>query len=163
MAGNAQNIIIGAAQVLIAGADVGYTKGGTKVRYEPTFKEVEADQVSGVVRKARTLERMYVITTVLEVTLEHIRRAFMQPIANLSGSTLTLGYNSACWVDQVALTLVGVSPNCGIRTFSFPLCVTMGTREYIMKREEETAFEVEWEILKGAQGTFGTITDAVPT
>lgn len=160
MAGNADNIIIGAAQVSIGGSDVGYTKGGTRVRYEPTFIDVEADQAAGVVRKARSGERLYVVTTLLEVTLNLIRIAFMQPLANLSGSTLTLGYNDACWTDEQAITLVGVSPGCGTRTFTFAKCVTFGNREYAMQRDEETAFEVEFEVLKDSNGNFGTIVDS---
>jgi len=157
---NADNIIIGAAQVSIGGSDVGYTKGGVTVRYEPEFVDVIADQAVGVVRKGRSLERMYVMTTLLEVTLNQIRLAFMQPQANLSGQTLTLGYDDSCWVDEVAIVLVGVGPSCGTRTFTFSKCVTFGTREYTMQREEETAFEVEFEILKDSNGAFGTIVDS---
>jgi hypothetical protein len=159
MSGNANNILIGAAEVQIDSNDVGYTKGGTAVRYEPEFIEVMADQAVGVVRKARSLERMFVTTTMLEVTLEQIRVAFMQPSVNLNAATLTLGYNNACWVDEIALTLIGVSPGCGVRTWTFPRCVTFGTREYNMQREEETAFEVEFEILKDAAGHFGSVID----
>lgn len=160
MAGDANNIIIGAAEIAIDGTDVGFTKGGCTVRYAQEQVEVEADQAVGVVRKARKLERMYVKTTLLEVTLQQIRKAFMQPAANLSGSTLTLGYNNSCWVDEVALVLVGVAPGCGVRTFTFGKCVTFGEREYNMKRDEETAFEVEFECLKDSNGHFGTIVDS---
>ena len=157
---DANNIIVGAANVLIDGVDVGYTKGGVQVRYEPEFIDVMADQAVGVVRKARSLERMYVQTTLLEVTLSQIRRAFMQPSAQLVGSSLTLGYNNACWVEELAITLVGNSPSCGTRTWIFSKCVTFGSREYNMKREEETSFEVEFEILKDSLGHFGTVTDS---
>lgn len=160
MAGNADNIIIGAAQVFVGGVDVGFTKGGTSVRYEMEQIEVMADQAVGVVRKARSLERMYVSTTLLEVTLEQLRTAFMQPTANLSGATLTVGYNDSCWVDEVALSLVSSSPSCGTRTWSFAKCVTFGEREYNMQREEEVAFEVEFEVLKNADGEFGTVVDS---
>lgn len=158
--GTASNIIIGAANISIEGSDVGYTKGGVQVRYEPEFIDVMADQAVGVVRKARSLERMYVKTTLLEVTLAQVRRAFMQPHANLSGNSLTLGYNNACWVEELAIVLVGVSPGCGTRTWTFGRCVTFGSREYNMKREEETAFEVEFEIMKDSQGHFGTVVDS---
>src|SRR3990172_137189 len=152
MSGNANNILIGAAVVTLEGTDLGYTKGGTTVRYEPEFIDVMADQAVGVVRKARSLERMYVVTTMLEITLSNLRRAFMLPAAKLSGSTLTLGYNDACWVDEVSLSLAGKGPSCGTRTFAFPTCVTFGTKEYSMKREEETAFEVSFEVLKSSSG-----------
>lgn len=157
--GDADNIIVGAAEVQIDGTDVGFTKGGVTVRDEPEFIQIMADQVAGVVRVARTLDRMFVVTTILEVTLAQIKRAFMLPSVNLSGSTLTLGYNDACWVEEVSIVLVGVSPGCGTRTWTLPKCVTFGTSEYNMAREEETAFEIEFEILKDSSGIFGTIID----
>jgi hypothetical protein len=160
MAGDATKIIVGAATVSVGGVDVGYTKGGVTVRYEPEFIEVIADQAVGVVKKARSLERMYVTTTLLQVSLEEVRKSFMLPLAQLvSGSTLTLGYNNACWVDEVAISVVGKGPLCGTRTFTFAKCITFGTREYAMTREEEVAFEVEFEVLKDSSGNFGTIID----
>ena len=160
MAGNADNVIVGAADISIGGSDVGFTKGGVTVRYEPEFLAIKADQAVGTVRKARTDESMFVKTQLLEVTLERIRQAFMQPSDQLVGNTLTLGYNNACWVEELAVVLTGSSPGCGTRTFTFTKCITMGTREYNMQRDAETAFEVEFEILKAADGTFGTIIDS---
>jgi hypothetical protein len=164
MAGNADNILIGAAQVDIDGTDVGFTKGGTTVRYEPEFIDVMADQAVGVVRKARSLERMFVTTTLLEVTLEQIRLSFMQPATHLvGGSVLTLGYNDSCFVDELAIVLTGPGPGtgglCGTRVWTFPKCISFGTKEVAMTREEETSFEVEFEILKDANGNFGTVVD----
>ena len=159
MAVDAGNIVVGAATLSVAGTDIGYTKGGVSIRQEQTFLDVEADQAVGVVRKARTLERLYVKTMMLEVTLSNLRRAFMYPAANLVGSTLTLGYNNACWVDEVALVIVGPSPDCGTRTVTLTRCVKFSTIEYSMKRDEETAIEVEFEALKDASGHFGTMVD----
>jgi hypothetical protein len=157
---DATKIIVGAATLVVGGADLGYTKGGVTVRYEPEFIEVIADQAVGVVKKARSLERMYVTTTMLQVSLDQMRKSFMQPSSQLSGSILTIGYNDSCWVDEIAIVIVGKGPNCGVRTFSFGKCITFGTREYTMQREEEVAFEIEFEVLKTAAGVFGTITDS---
>ena len=107
MAGNADNIIVGAAEVQIDGTDVGYTQGGVSVRYESEVIDIFADQAVGVVKKARSSERMFVTTTLLEATLSQIRRAFMIPSAQLSVNSLTLGYNNACWVEELAITLIG--------------------------------------------------------
>ena len=160
MAGDATKIIVGAATVTVGGVDVGYTKGGVTVRYEPEFIEVIADQAVGVVKKARSLERMYVTTTLLQVSLEEVRKSVMLPGTQLDGSTLTLGYNNACWVDEVSIVIAGKGPNCGVRTFTFSKCITFGTREYNMTREEEVSFEVEFEVLKNSSGNFGTIVDS---
>jgi hypothetical protein len=160
MAGNANNIIVGSAQMLIGGVDIGYTKGGVSVMYGQEQLEVKADQAVGIVRKARTLETMKVKTTMLECTLEKLRRAFMLPNSALVSTTLTLGYNDSCWVDELAITLIGKSPSCGTRTFSFTKCITFGEREYAMKRDEEVSFMIEFECIKNSSGNFGTIVDS---
>ena len=161
MATDANNILIGAATLSVGGVDIGFTKGGVSIRHEQEFLKVMADQAVGVVRQARTMERMYVKTTMLEVTLSNLRKAFMYPSANLVGSTLTLGYNNACWVDAIQLIIVGVSPSCGTRTVTFPSAVKFNTTEYNMKRDEETAIEIEFEINKqGGSLIFGTMIDS---
>jgi len=153
------NIVVGAATVSLDGVDVGHTKGGATFRYEPDFFDVISDQSVGVVVKPRSLERMFVTTTFLEMTLANIRKALMQPIENLSGSTLTLGYNNVCWVDEVVIVLVGKSPNCGTRTVTFNKAVSIGVKEYNFSREEESSLEVEFECLKDSNGEFGSIID----
>lgn len=284
--GTADNIIVGAASIYLDGVDIGFTKGGATVRYEQEQFEVAADQVVGIVRKARSLERMFVSTTMLEPTLERLRQAFMLPETSLrpelvtngdfatgdltgwtdvsnggavsvvaqvcildgsgvgkwakinnnveipvvvgetyvltfittgddvtlmgvfgtdtvsagshsyewtanassiavggfdfesqqnsssaiddisiklktpGGDTLVLGYNDSCWVDEIVIVLVGKGLGCGTRTFTFAKCVTFGEREYTMQREEEVAFEVEFECLKDATGNFGSIIDS---
>ena len=161
MAGNPDNIIIGAAVVSVAGTDIGYTRGGTTVRYESTSVDVDADQANGIVRKARAMERMYVSFNLLEVSLEQMRIAMMFPSASLvGGNTLTFGYNGSCWTDEVALSLVGAGPSCGTRTFTFPKAVSLGTREYKMMRDAPVEFTVEFEVLKDASGNFGTAIDS---
>lgn len=157
---DANNIIVGSANISLDGTDVGYTMGGVRIRYEPTWLDIEADQAAGIVKKARSAERMFVNTTLLEATLEKIRLAFMQPSANLDGSTLTLGYDDACWTDEIAIIVTGKGPNCGTRTFTFSKCVSFGNKEYAMQRDQEVRFEVEFEILKDASGNFGTIVDS---
>ena len=81
------------------------------------------------------------------------------PIRNKE-TTLTIGYNNSCWTDELAIILVGPGPNCGTRTATFAKCVSMGTREYNMQREEATVLEVEFEVLKQTDGSFGTIVDS---
>jgi hypothetical protein len=159
MAGNADNILIGAAQISLGIVDLGYTKGGVRLRYEPTFVEVEADQAVGVVKRGRANERFYIVTTLIELTLENLRIAFMLPSASLSGSTLTLGYNNSCWVDEHTLTLVGEAPECATRTVTITRAITFNNKEYNMQRDEESGIEVEFECLKDVNGEFGTIVD----
>lgn len=161
MAADSNNIIIGAATISLGGVDLGYTQGGIIVAHEPEFIDVIADQAAGVVKKARSVERMYVRTTMLELTLENVRKTFMFPTANLTGGTsLLLGYNDVCWTDETTIVLVGSSPNCGTRTFTLNTCVAMGSKEYTMTRENPAALAVEFEVLKDSNGNFGGIVDS---
>ncbi len=160
---NADNIIIGAALVLVNGSDIGYTMNGQTVRYKPEFVTVVADQANGTVRKGRSQESMFVKWTLLEVSLEQLRIAMMQPDANLPGpyTTLTLGYNDSCFTDEVEIELQGPGPDCGVRTWNFPRCViTDAERMYEMKRDQAVQFEMEFEVLKDVSGNFGTIVDS---
>ncbi len=160
---NADNIIIGAAVVLINDVDLGYTMNGQTVRYKPEFVTVVPDQAVGTVRKGRSQESMFVRFTLLEVSLEQLRIAMMQPIANLASpyTTLTLGHNDSCFTDEVEIILEGPGPDCGARTWTFPRCIiTDAERMYEMKRDQEVRFEMEFEVLKDTDGHFGTVSDA---
>ena len=161
MATNASNIVIGAATITIGGTDVGHTIDGVTIRHAPEFVDVESDQSAGIVRKGRQIERMYVSTTLLEVTLENLRKAMMFPTANLQGGTLlTLGYNDSCWTDEHQIVITGPGPSCGTRTFTLTKCVSMAESEYQMQRTQEVRFAVEFECLKDSNGQFGTILDS---
>jgi hypothetical protein len=162
----ASNIVVGAATFKIdvlggSVADVGYTKGGVTVRYEPEFVDVMADSAIGLVKKVRSMERLYVTTTFLEVGLLNLKTAFGQPASNLSGTTsLDLGYSNICGTPEFVIQIIGQSPQCGTRTFNFAKCVAMGTREITMSREEEVSFEVEFEVMKDSNGNFGSVVDS---
>lgn len=163
----AQNILIGSAEITIGSNNIGWTQGGTTVRYEPEYVDVDADQAAGIVRKSRSLERLYVETTILETTLDDLKLAFMVPDSsyNSATSTLTLGYDDTCWMDEYTLTLVGPGPgaeagDCGTRTWTFSRAVSFGTREYGMMRDTATTFAVQFEILKDSSGNFGTVVDS---
>lgn len=158
---NQANIIVGAASISIAGTDVGYTRGGVQIRYQPTFTDIDADQANGIVKKARNMERMFVRFNMLEVQIANLRTAFMYPVANLSAATsLYLGYNDACWVDENEITITGKGPSCGTRTWTFSRGIVSGEREYSATRENAVEFAIEFEILKDTNGRFGTVIDS---
>jgi len=160
MAGNPDNIIIGAATVSIDSSDIGYTRGGCSVTYVPSFVDVIADQAVGIVKKGRTEEKMTVKTSCLEVTLQRMLEAYGQPASNLSGSTLTLGYNNSCSLTERSVVIVGMAPQCKTRTFTLGRCIAIGQRDYQMTRENPTSFDIEFEVLKDSTGHFGTVIDS---
>lgn len=156
---NADNVIIGAATIAIDGSDIGYTMGGTEFRYEPTYIKVEADQAQGVVKIGRQSESAFLTVRMLEITLTRLRQAFNQPSGNLTGSTLLIGYNNACTINEHSIVLTGVGPDCEPRTWTLFRAVSIGNVTYSMSREEATVFEVEFELLKNESGIFGFVAD----
>jgi hypothetical protein len=157
---DADNILIGAGTIEIDGTDIGYTKGGVKVSYKRSMVDVEADQAAGVVRKARSLERAMISFNLLEVSLEQLRIAMMQPSGNLVGDTLTVGYDNGCWVDEHEIVITGPAPGCTDRVFTFPRCVSEGDVDYEMKRDSETAVQMQFEAMKDTDGVLYTVEDA---
>lgn len=153
---DSDNIIIGPASVSIDGTDVGFTKEGVRVRMERTYVDVIADQVNGVVKKGRALERMYIATTLLEGTLANVQIAWDQPTSGV------FGYSNVCVVHEHQIILSGKSPSCGTRTWTFYRCVSIAESEYSMSREEENAIPVEFECLKDEDNSdrFGIAVDS---
>jgi hypothetical protein len=155
------NLTIGAATICIDGSDVGLTTGGTTIRFDNTFIDVEADQIPGIARKFRESQRAFITTTLLEVSLEQIRIALGLPAANLTTATsLSLGYNAACFLPEVSMVICGPSPGCGCRTWEFDRVVSASSPEYSMTKTEAVQMEVEFEVLADCStGNFGTVTD----
>lgn len=162
MAASATNIIIGSATISVGGSDMGYTKDGVTVRYAREYVRVMADQAVGVVKVGRASEEMHVETSLLEMSLSNLRKIWDLPAGHLVGSTLTLGYNNSCDVNEHQIILVGLSPDCNTRTFTLYKCISVGEGEYAMKRDEETAVAVDFECLKDSDNNdnFGTVVDS---
>jgi hypothetical protein len=154
------NIILGAATVSVGGADVGYTDGSVTFNYSPTVLNVMASQASGPVKQFRTEESASISFTMQEMTVANLQTAMMQPPANLASATkLYIGYSDACWVDEKAIVLVGKSPDCGTRTWTFSRGVVNGDVEYVMSRTEKTVAAVTFNLLVDTVGHFGYFED----
>jgi len=159
---NPDNIIVGGATLCVDGTFFGLTTGGTTIRQESEYGEVIADQFNGVVKKFRSLERFFIATTLLEVTLDKLLVAFGYPTANLTSATsLLLGYNSSCFQNEKELVVKGAGPGCGCRTFVFDRVTNVQTTvEYQMFRDQATQLAVEFEALKSCpDGYFGMVVD----
>ena len=159
---NTDNIIVGSSILCCDGICLGLTTGGTTIRLESEFGEVIADQFTGSALKFRSLERFFIATTLLEVTLDQLRIAFGYPAANLVGGTsLCLGYNSVCYQNEKELVVKGPGPGCGCRTWVFDRVTNVQTSvEYQMFRDQATQLAVEFEALKSCpEGSFGKVID----
>lgn len=148
--GSSSNVVQGSATLSINSVDVGFTKDGVRTRAEREYLDVAADQQVGLVKKPKTMERMFVETTLLEATLANLYRAWDMDI-NTLGSTAE---------NEVALEIVGKAPLNGTRTISLDRAVSIGAAELNYSREEEAALEVQFECLKNNAGLFGTLADS---
>ena len=150
--GSASNIVCGPATISFNSVDLGFTKDGIRVRMEREYLDVMADQVKGVVKKGKTLERVYVETTLLEATLANIYIAWDQTTGSFGDPN----------TNEQELVVVGPAPpsNSLTRTYTMPKAVSIGEGEQNYSREEETSLEVSFECLKNDSGSFGTIAEA---
>lgn len=164
MAGNAANVAIGAASVCVNGSDIGYTTGGVKLQYQPTFVEVRADQSGGVIRRFKQEERLFVEFELIEITLQRIAEIFGYPNSNLFtgsgtgiGDCLYIGYASGCSIEEVEMVILSPAPNCCTREWTFPVAISVSEAQLNFQRDQEQRISARFEILKQSDGTFGKV------
>jgi len=153
--GTCTNVVVGAATLSVGGSDVGFTKDGIRVRTTREYTDVQADQFIGLVKKAKNNEQMFVATTLLEPTIANLQHAWdMTVVGTIIGDDDE---------NSKALIVVGPGPASTTRTFTFPSAISTADGELNFSRDEESAVEVEFEVLKNcATGSFGTVADVGP-
>lgn len=151
--GSTGNIIIGSGTISLDGTDLGFTKDGIRVRNEREYVDIAADQLVGLAKKAKSMEKMMVETTLLETTLANCYKAW-----DLASGSLGEGFGNT--VHEKALVVTGPAPSDTTRTFTFARAVSTGPSELNYGREAESALECVFECLKNSSGSFGTVADA---
>lgn len=159
MAGDANNISIGSAQVCVNNSDIGFTTGGVKISYQPTFVEVRADQVGGIVKRYKQEERLFVEFELIEITIERLREIFGYPTSNLwdSNTALYLGYLSGCSLEEVPLRIISPGLGCCTREWNFTKAISVSEAELNFQRDQESRISAKFEILKQSNGQFGWV------
>jgi len=150
--GTCTNVVVGSATLSVGGSDVGFTKDGIRVRTTREYTDVQADQFVGLVKKAKNNEQMFVATTLLEPTIANLQHAW-----DMTTVGTTIGDDDE---NSKALIIVGPGPVSTTRTFTFPSAISIADGELNFSRDEESAVEVEFEVLKDCStGSFGTVAD----
>lgn len=164
--GDTANIVLGGvSSMTVDGVDVGFTTEGVKVNKEKEHIDVDLDQVIGVGKKYKSMEKLFVETTLAEPTLARLRIAFDEPAANLvlAGSQLDIGGNSSA-VTEHTVVITGTGPGTSVtRTFTLYRAVSIDATDYIAgSRTEPSTVPIKLECLKDtAQGyKFGSIVDS---
>ena len=147
------NVIVGPATLSVDGSDVGFTQDGVAVRNEREYVDVVADQIVGKIKKAKSLEAMFVKTTLLEATTENLYIAW-----DLPDGSLGAGFGNLSIEREIVV--VGPAPVGLTRTYTFYRAVSIGNSEVMYSREAPVAVELEFEVLKNSLGKFGTMIDA---
>ena len=161
------NIIVGSASLSIDGVDVGYTQGGITMRKSNEFVDIDADQLAGVARKVNTFERMFLSTTMLEVTRANMQKMFNEPTSSLTGSQLSFGSGSPTTTEYV-LTVTGKAPGSSttaVRTYTFYRAIPVDEVEHMIgSRDTPGVIPVGFELLKDDThgNTFGWFYDHEP-
>ena len=141
-----ENIIHGAAQLLVDGVNVGYTSGGVTLRRSREFLDIEADQAAGVIAKKVTMEKMFVSTTLLEATLANMLLALN---AGTAGSGDGDFGEAAPEANEHELTIIGKGPVGKTRTFTFYRAIISEDVETSLgSRENVNELPITFELLK---------------
>jgi hypothetical protein len=163
---NSANILVGARDLQVDGANVGALDGGVTVTYEPTHVEHTVDQRMGVQRVDRVAERMTISANLKEATLENLRIAWGQPTYALSTAgaktTLNLGGDGA--VTEHTLVLTGKAPGADrTRTITCHKAVAIETSAHSYAKDNATVYPVAFVLVedpsRGAGFKYMTIED----
>jgi len=143
------NIVVGKARLFIDGTEVGYTQGGAQLRKSNEHLDIQGDQVGGKLKKLRTSEMMFLTFTMLESTLDHMRKALSEPAGNLiSGSMVRFG-DSDLTTTEHTVTIKGAAPGGQHRTYEFFRCIISEDFEHpIGQRDAVSVVPIAFELLK---------------
>lgn len=167
---NASNIKIGACSVKFGGIDIGHTKGGVTVNYEPTIVDITADKYGeSPIDKALNGEKAMVTVRLAESAVANL--AYAIPAGDLAGAgdgRLNIGRDAGFRFSSVANTLllhplVNAEDDLSDDVY-FHKAVVADAVEISYVNEEERVVEVTFHVLvdttKSNGNYFGHIGDS---
>ena len=145
MSKNANNVKLGVCDVEVDGVDVGHTKGGVEVVYEPTFQDIMVDKYGDtVVEKKLVAEKFTAKVPFAEKTIANLKKAM--PLSQFQGAAdarVHLGSNSGKSAGDQAVQLVLHPQNEGTRAFDVVFHKAVVTSEVPINHNTEGATIVE--------------------
>ena len=153
------NVKVGVCSVTYNGVDLGHTKGGVEVSYEPVHKDVSVDKYGDtVVEKYLTGEKLSVKVPLAEFTIANLKVAMPQgTFAGAANSRILLGHSAGTKGTTSAAQLVLHPINMGTRANDIVVhkAYVASTIELAMKVDEEKIVEVTFEALLDETKTDG--------
>lgn len=144
--GDITNVQVGVCSITFGGTDLGHTKGGVEVSYEPTQKDVTVDKYGETVVEQYLIgEKLTVKVPLAEYTIANLRRAMPQStFAGAANSRITLGAAAGKKASDDALQLVLHPINEGTRRHDIVLYKAIAVDQVVLphKIDEEKVFEV---------------------
>lgn len=170
---NAQNVLVGSATLRVAPIgttipvftasplawdaawkQVGYTKDGTKLDYNPTFTDITVDEEDAPIDKRLTGEKAVISANVAEATLDNIATA----IAGVNGApvvvaavggakgtkTIKVGSGKAA---KMMVSLEGVSPDGLSRVVVGYIAIATGNLSLAFKKNSEVIVPMSFELM----------------
>lgn len=102
------NVQVGVCSVEFNGVDLGHSKGGCEVSYEPTHHDISVDKYGEtVVQKVLTGEKLTAKVPLAEFTIANLRNAIPQAqFAGAANARITIGANAGKKATDDAYQLV---------------------------------------------------------
>lgn len=145
------NVKVGVCTVTFNGIDLGHTKGGVEVSYEPVYKDVSVDKYGEtVVEKYLMGEKFTAKVPLAEYTIANLRNAI--PNATFAGAAnrrITIGKSAGQSAKALAYQLVLHPQNEGTRAFDIVMHKAFVSSTVVLnhKNDEEKIVEVTFEAL----------------
>lgn len=153
------NVKVGACSVTFNGVDLGHTKGGVEVSYEPVYHEVKVDKYGdSVVERYLMGEKWTAKVPLAELTIANLKVAMPQgTYAGAGNARLTLGHSAGTKASTAAAQLVLHPLNMGTRANDIVLhkAHVASSVHLNMKVNEENVYEVTFEALIDESKTDG--------
>lgn len=149
--GDITKVKVGVCSVVFNGVDLGHTKGGVEVSYEPTHMDVQVDKYGNtVVEKYLTGEKFTAKVPLAEYTIANLRVSMPQAqFAGAANSRILLGASAgqAAKVDSALLVLHPVSE--GTKAFDIIMYKAYVSSQITLnhKVDEVKVIEVTFEAL----------------
>jgi hypothetical protein len=154
--------------------NVGYTRNGLELQFQPDFGEVQVDQVLDVAKLYKQGMKVNLATAFAEATLENLLLALAYKDTELTGSkstsagrvlNMSAGKIGECPVER---GLVAVGPGTGDcvnsdsveRVYTAYRALSIENVTVSAKRDEASMFEVSFRLLpEDTSGSYGKIVD----
>jgi hypothetical protein len=153
------NVQVGVCTVSYNGVDLGHTKGGVEVSYEPTHQDVTVDKYGEtVVQKYLTGEKLTAKVPLAEFTIANLRNAIPQStFAGAANSRILIGSQAGKDAKSDAYQLVLHPQNEGTKRHDiiFYKAYVASTVALNHKNDEEKVIEVTFEALLDETKTDG--------